>query len=155
MAEPYYTGDPVTLKFTVREKGTRDIKVTSASVSLYGPQGEIFADAPTEIDGDMVRLEVGGGVTDTVGDYRAEFTVGVAPNIERTHIVKFRVLQREPIFSDEVDRELMPIDELANDLEVSGAIGMAIRMLRRAGTAINEAAKISSDLASKMTNRRF
>jgi len=32
---------------------------------------------------------------------------------------------------------------------------MAIRMLRRAGTAINEAAKISSDLASKMTNRRF
>lgn len=155
MAEPYYTGDPVKLKFVVREMGTRGIKLTSATCSLYGPEGEIFADAPAEINDDTISLEIAGGVHDTSGNYRAEFTVGIAPDIQRTHLIKYRILQREPIFDTETDRELMPIDEIASDYEVNGAIGNAIRMLRRAGHAIDEAARISSDLAQKMTNRRM
>ena len=152
---PYFTGDPVTLKFTVRQKGARMIKITSATASLYGPQGEIYADAPAEIDGETVILEVAGGLTDEAGDYRAEFVVDIAPDITRPHMIKFRILQREPIFSDEEDRNLMPIDETATDHEISGAIGNAIRQLRRAGTAIIEAAQISKDLAQKMTNKRM
>ena len=152
---PYYTGDAVTLKFTVRQKGARMIKITSAIASLYGPQGEIYVDAPAEIDEETVTLEVAGGVTDEAGDYRAEFTVAISPDIKRPHIIKFRILQREPIFSDEEDHALMPIDETATDQEISGAIGNAIRLLRRAGTAIIEAAQISKDLAQKMTNKRM
>lgn len=152
---PYFTGDPVTLKFSVREKGARPIKITSATASLYGPTDEIFVDAPAEIEGDTVTLEIAGGVTDTAGDYRAEFTVGVSPDITRTHIIKFRILQREPIFTDEIDRDLMPVDELSSEAEVSGAIGLAIRHLRRAGHDIVEAARISNDLAQKMTNKRL
>lgn len=153
---PYYTGDPVTLKFSVRQKGVQGIKVTSAMASLYGPQGEIFIDAPAEIDGDdVIRLEIGGGVTDTAGDYRAEFTVGISPNLIRSHIIKFRILQREPIFSDEIDHDLMPVDEEASEYEISGAIGNAIRLLRRAGHDIAEAERISNDLAQKMTNKRL
>jgi len=155
MAEPYYTGDPVTLKFVVRERGTRGIKITSATASLYGPQGEIFADAKAEINDDTVRLEIGGGMHDEAGDYRAEFTVGIAPDVQRTHVIKYRILQREPFFDTQTDRELMPVDEIASDYEINGAIGNAIRMLRRAGHAIDEAARISSDLAQKMTNRRM
>lgn len=152
---PYFTGDPVTLKFTVRQKGTRMILITSATASLYGPQGEIYVDAPAEVDGETIILEVAGGQTDEAGDYLAEFVVNIAPDIKRTHIIKFRILQREPIFSDEVDRNLMPIDETATYLEISRAIDNAIRELRRAGTAIIEAAQISKDLAQKMTNKRL
>ena len=155
MAAPYYTGDDVKLKFGVAQKGQRNIKVTSATISLSGPKGEIWSSTPAEVDNDVVRMEIGGGVHDVPGDYIAEFKVGIAPDIKATHRIKYRILQREPIFSNEIDRELMPVDEESSDYEIQGAIGSCIRRLRRMSMDIKKVAEISNDLASKMTNRRM
>jgi len=151
---PYYAGDPINLKFKVTERG-KDIEPSSVFVSLFSEDGELFTDAPAEVEGNEVEFVVDGTYTENSGKYRAVFTVNIPPDITRSHIVRFNVVRKEPVISEEQDKILMPLTEESTDFEVGGAIGQAIRLLRRAGHDIVEAAKISSELAQKMTNRRL
>ena len=150
---PYYSGDPIELKFKVTERG-RPVEPSSAFVDLFSNE-ELFVDAKAEIDKNEVKYIIDGTFTKDSGNYRAVFTVNLPPDIVRSHIIRFNVVRKEPIISKEEDAIIMPLTEESTDFEIGGAIGQAIRMWRRAGHSVMEAAKMSSELAQKMTNRRL
>lgn len=151
---PYFQGDPVPLKFKVQVK-ENDIALSSARVSVFSGKEEVIHDAPCEIEKNLVTFTVPSGVTKNVGDYRADFTVQFAPNVTRSHIIRFHIAQRGAILGEKEDKELMPVDETSGEYQITIVIAQATRNLRRTGTELSEAARIARDLAEQMTGRKI
>lgn len=152
---PYYQKDTVRLQFKIRSKEGR-VSPQSAHVSLYWEDEEIMPQSPAEIKENVVSFVVDGKYTIEAGDYVAVFTVSFAPEIARTHKMRFRILPKGPVISEQEDNRLVPnIDKKSTDYQGITAIAHALRSLRRAGENIIKASRIAESIVQKKTNRRL
>ena len=90
MAEPYYTGDNVPLKFKVTD-GLGDVIPTATKVVIYRPRHRALTEeADATIDGNTVSYLVPTTVTTGSGEYHAFFILNLPMGI-RTYQMNFTV----------------------------------------------------------------
>ena len=148
--EPYYEGDAVELQFFVKEK-LEPLVPSGATVSIIRGKEELIPNQSARIKKNEVSFVVPSTATKKSGDYKAVFTVYIAPDQPRTHIIWFRILSKTPAKGEEE----IKLTKDSSDYEVSIALASALRSLRRAGESITKAAKVGGDIISRKSHRRL
>ena len=90
MAEPYFTGDNVPLKFKITD-ALGDVEPSAVSVIIYKAKSRTATDGDdAEIDGNTVSYLVPVSVTSEESTYRA-FFICTLPSGIRTYMMSFNV----------------------------------------------------------------